>query len=171
MIFKITLSQKSNTFKKRNPFTHDVDFSSYNGHINRQTDRQTHRKKFSNGYLQIPSNSGFFALGRKMTVQTLLQDIGIDSVQQLQDSPLQNLSRILGDDPAKRMKDLSFGRDFNAVKMSGRVQTIGVEDRFKMLTSEEECMVKMEWLVDKLVALVTEDGRTPTTLRSKLHMT
>lgn len=51
------------------------------------------------------------------------------------------------------------------VKKSGQVQTLGLEDRFKKITTEEECSQKFSWLLGRLSHLLSEDGRVPQTLK------
>ena len=42
----------------------------------------------------------------------------------------------MGEEQARTVKELSWGRDRTEVKMSGRVASIGLEDRFKSIQAE-----------------------------------
>eukprot|EP00088_Acartia_fossae_P009496 TRINITY_DN14612_c0_g1_i13.p1 TRINITY_DN14612_c0_g1~~TRINITY_DN14612_c0_g1_i13.p1 ORF type:complete len:401 (-),score=76.80 TRINITY_DN14612_c0_g1_i13:220-1335(-) len=49
--------------------------------------------------------------------------------------------------------------------MTGRPQSLGLEDRFMGLYTEAECKEKLSWLLDRLVLLLVEDGRKPTLIK------
>ena len=63
------------------------------------------------------------------------------------------------------MINLAFGIDDTQVKMSGKPLSIGLEDRFKCISSKSECLEKVDVLIQRLTKLVLEDGRKPTTLK------
>ena len=73
--------------------------------------------------------------------------------------PLDNIT------DAKRLINLAFGIDDTLVKMSGKPLSIGLEDRFKCISTKSECLEKVNVLVQRLAKLVLEDGRKPTTLK------
>ena len=52
-----------------------------------------------------------------------------------------------------------------AVKLSGKPLSIGLEDRFKCISSREDCKKKATWLLGRLAKLLLEDGRKPQTLK------
>jgi DNA polymerase iota len=95
----------------------------------------------------------------------LLKEHGIAKVSDLQSTPVDVLAGFLDAEAAKRIRDLSFGVDPSAVRQSGRVQTIGLEDRFKKISTESECREKLRWLLGRLAKLVAEDGRIPRTIK------
>ena len=87
---------------------------------------------------------------------------GLTSIQDLQSASL----RSLGDIPdAQRLVNLAFGIDHQAVKSSGKPLSIGLEDRFKCISTKAECLKKVKWLLGRLSKLVLEDGRKPQTLK------
>jgi len=51
------------------------------------------------------------------------------------------------------------------VKQSAAAKSIGLEDRFKGLYTREECVKKLEWLLDRLSLLLHEDGRLPSVIK------
>ena len=62
---------------------------------------------------------------------------------------------------AERIWNLCCGIDASEVKQSGLPQSIGLEDRFKKISSKQEVEEKLEWLIRRLAKLVSEDGRQP----------
>ena len=87
---------------------------------------------------------------------------GLTSIQDLQSASLSSL----GDIPdAQRLVNLAFGIDDQAVKLSGKPLSIGLEDRFKCISTKAECLEKVKWLLGRLSKLVLEDGRKPQTLK------
>lgn len=102
-------------------------------------------------------------IGRAMFEQ--LQCIGIETVQDLQNTDLKRLESILGADKAKTVSELSFGIDKSAVKPSGKPQSIGLEDSCKSISIEAEVRKKLQQLLNRLLLLVEEDGRVPKTIK------
>ena len=92
----------------------------------------------------------------------LLAKKGLTSIQDLQSASLSSL----GDIPdAQRLVNLAFGIDDQVVKLSGKPLSIGLEDRFKCISTKAECLEKVKWLLGRLSKLVLEDGRKPQTLK------
>ena len=61
--------------------------------------------------------------------------------------------------------ELANGIDKSVVKASGKPLSIGLEDRFKCISTQSECREKAKWLLSRLAKLVLEDGRKPSTLK------
>ena len=99
------------------------------------------------------------------TAKLLQEKLGIDTIEALRGSSVVQLAPVIGQRDAARLIDLSFGRDPAPVKMSTPPQSIGLEDRFLPLQTEEECRDKLKWLLGRLVKLLAEDGRTPATIK------
>jgi len=103
-------------------------------------------------------------LGRRTA--ELLNTEAILTVGDLRRAPLTQVVRAgLGEDLARTVKELSWGRDSSSVKMSGRVGVIGLEDRFKAIQDKAGVKEKLVWLMGRLGHLLAEDGRQATTLR------
>ena len=102
-------------------------------------------------------------IGSRMT--DTLKSLGITSVAELQTHPLAALRSALGTETALRLKNNSLGVDDTEVKASGRPQSIGLEDGFKRVSMQSEVRDKMSTLLGRLLKLVEEDGRLPTTIR------
>lgn len=95
----------------------------------------------------------------------ILHDLGINSMAELQAHPLPALKAALGCDAALRLKNNSLGVDDSEVKPSGKPQSIGIEDGFRRVSLQSEVREKMGTLLTRLLKLVEEDGRAPTTIR------
>ena len=103
-------------------------------------------------------------IGRKMG--ETLESVNIVTVADLRAASIEDIVRVgLHQDNAKAIQDLSFGRDNCAVKMSGRVGSIGLEDRFMGIYDKDGVREKLVWLVDRLEQLIIEDGRQATTFK------
>ena len=69
-------------------------------------------------------------------------------------------------DTGIRVKELCEGIDNSIVKDSNdKPLSIGLEDRFKYITTKIDVEKKMRWLLRRLNNLLIEDGRTPRTLK------
>ena len=69
-------------------------------------------------------------------------------------------------DTGIRVKKLCEGIDNSIVKDSNdKPLSIGLEDRFKCITTKIDVEKKMRWLLRRLNNLLIEDGRTPRTLK------
>ncbi|KAJ8873436.1 hypothetical protein PR048_024253 [Dryococelus australis] len=95
----------------------------------------------------------------------ILQSLGICSVSDLQNSSDKSLQQALGHDVVERLKKLSFGHDDSMVRPSGKPQSIGLEDGFRKISLESEVKEKCLLLLQRLMALLVEDGRIPGAIR------
>ena len=103
-------------------------------------------------------------IGRK--TGELLESAGILTVHQLRRASSDDLLKS-GMTPAAAevLQGLVLGVDKSEVKMSGRVGSIGLEDRFRGVHDKTGVRDKLSWLIDKLEQLIIEDGRQATTFR------
>lgn len=95
----------------------------------------------------------------------ILEKINIRTIEELQKCHFETLIQAFNADRAKWLLDLSYGRDNSVVKTSGRPQSIGLEDSCKVLNAETEVRDKFHQLLMRLIILVSEDGRIPTTIK------
>ncbi|XP_045595599.2 DNA polymerase iota isoform X1 [Procambarus clarkii] len=95
----------------------------------------------------------------------VLEELGISSVQQLQNSTFEVLTSKFDYETSKRLKDLSFGLDATIVKKSGRPQSIRIEDAVRKVTSVGEVRDKYYTLLERLLKLLADDGRVPASIR------
>lgn len=94
-----------------------------------------------------------------------LQEIGVTSIETLQNCDLRVLTKTLSLTKAKQLRELSYGLDNTPVKSSGKPQSIGLEDSCKTITIEAEIREKLQQLLKRLAVLIQEDGRVPKTLK------
>ena len=103
-------------------------------------------------------------VGRRMA--DTLETGGIVTVAQLRAAdPAQLVRAGVAEDTARMVQGWARGRDPSKVKMSGRVGSIGLEDRFKEIRDRAGVRDKLQWLIDKLEQLIIEDGRQATTFK------
>ncbi|XP_034232008.1 DNA polymerase iota isoform X2 [Thrips palmi] len=95
----------------------------------------------------------------------ILNELGIKSIPELQAHPLPALKGALGCDAALRLKNNSLGVDDSEVKPSGKPLSIGIEDGFRRVSMQSEVREKLSTLLTRLLKLVEEDGRAPTTIK------
>ena len=103
-------------------------------------------------------------VGRRMG--EMLESGGVTSVAQLRAaSPSLLRSAGIPEDSVRLVQGLARGWDQSRVKMSGKVASIGLEDRFMGIHDRQGLRDKLVWLVDRLEQLVIEDGRKASTFR------
>jgi DNA polymerase iota len=106
---------------------------------------------------------GIPGIGHRM--YETLQFHGISCITDLQNCNLTSLQKVVGNDMAIRMKKLSFGIDESPVKQTGKPQSIGLEDGFRKICSESDVKDKLATLLERLLRLLSEDGRIPGSVR------
>lgn len=98
-----------------------------------------------------------------------LKILNIKTVQDLQECSLEKLEKLFGVEKAKTMLDLSYGRDPSLVKVTGKPQSIGLEDACRTISVDTEVREKFSQLLTRLMVLVSEDGRIPRTIKVTLR--
>ncbi|CAH0689999.1 unnamed protein product [Spodoptera exigua] len=107
------------------------------------------------------------SIGSK-TAEALISN-NIITVSDLQEASLDVLKKHFSSDMAVRLKSLSIGEDNTPVKQTGKPQSIGLEDSFKIVSVRSEVEDKFTALLQRLLVLVREDGRIPVSLRVTLR--
>lgn len=102
-------------------------------------------------------------IGQK--TESNLNEIGLQTVQELQDCDLEILHKKFGYETACKLKDMCFGRDYSAVRPSGRPKTIGLEDSCKAISLKTDVEDKFRVLLMRLINQVMEDGRIPIAIK------
>lgn len=92
----------------------------------------------------------------------LLKERGIHTIEDLQNANADQLKNV---PDSQRLIELSVGKDDSPVKLSGKPLSIGLEDRFKCISTKAQCLEKAQWLLGRLAKLVLQDGRKPQTLK------
>lgn len=94
-----------------------------------------------------------------------LAEFGVVTMTDLQQCPLEDLKRELGDSVAATIKELSEGIDMNPVVPYSKPQTLSDEDSFKSCCSVKEANQKIKELIKSLMIRLVEDGRIAGTVR------
>lgn len=91
--------------------------------------------------------------------------MGIDTIDKLQNADIKDLVGAVGAKSANHIKQLSFGIDENPVKATDKPKSIGAEDGFPTVQTEQEIKEKLGILLDRVWDLVLRDGRKPTNVK------
>ncbi|XP_061172200.1 DNA polymerase iota-like [Saccostrea echinata] len=94
-----------------------------------------------------------------------LAEFGVVTMTDLQQCPLEDLRRELGDNMAASIKELSQGIDNSPVIPYSKPQTLSDEDSFKSCCSVKEANQKIKELIKSLMIRLVEDGRIAGTVR------
>uniref|UniRef100_A0A2H6N8B0 Uncharacterized protein n=1 Tax=Micrurus carvalhoi TaxID=3147026 RepID=A0A2H6N8B0_9SAUR len=94
-----------------------------------------------------------------------LLNLGLCTVQDLQDCSVEILEKELGIPAAHLIQKLSWGEDHSPVIPTGAPQSLSDEDSFKKCSSEAEVKKKIEELLTNLLDRLCKDGRKPHTIR------
>ncbi|XP_070792087.1 DNA polymerase iota isoform X2 [Pituophis catenifer annectens] len=94
-----------------------------------------------------------------------LLNLGLCTVQDLQDCSTEILGKELGIPTAHLIQKLSCGEDHSPVVPSGAPQSLSDEDSFKKCSSEADVKKKIEELLINLLERLYKDGRKPHTIR------
>ncbi|XP_068156899.1 LOW QUALITY PROTEIN: DNA polymerase iota [Drosophila tropicalis] len=100
---------------------------------------------------------------------TLLQEAGINSVEQLQQCDMDMMRKKFGFETATKLRDLAYGRDVSAVRPTGKPKSIGMEDACKPISISSDVEEKFRMLLMRLVEQVAEDGRIPIAIKVVLR--
>ncbi|EDW14476.1 DNA polymerase iota isoform X2 [Drosophila mojavensis] len=106
-------------------------------------------------------------IGQK--TQTLLQEAGITSVEQLQNCDMDFMRKKFGFETATKLRDLALGRDASCVRPTGKPKTISVEDACKTISVHTDVTDKFRMLLKRLMEQVAEDGRIPIAIKVVLR--
>ncbi|KRT80664.1 hypothetical protein AMK59_5676 [Oryctes borbonicus] len=102
-------------------------------------------------------------IGRAMG--DMLKNLGVSTIRELQHLNFDKLKFAFGEEKAKLIQNLSNGIDNSPVKSSGKPTSIGLEDSCRNITAIGEVKDKLNQLMNRLMVLVSEDGRIPRTIK------
>lgn len=102
-------------------------------------------------------------IGRVMV--EVLRNLGVISIRDLQNFDFERLKSTFGEEKANLIHNLSNGIDNSLVKSSGKPHSIGLEDSCRNITAIGEVKDKLNQLLNRLMILVSEDGRIPRTIK------
>ncbi|KAH8417752.1 hypothetical protein KR222_005330 [Zaprionus bogoriensis] len=106
-------------------------------------------------------------IGQK--TQSLLQEAGVTSVEQLQNCDMEFMRKKFGFETATKLRDLALGRDASAVRATGKPKSISVEDACKTISVHTDVTDKFRLLLKRLMEQVAEDGRIPIAIKVVLR--
>lgn len=95
----------------------------------------------------------------------IFKNIGVNTIREVQNCDFDKLKSIFAEDKATFIQNLCNGIDNSPVKSSGKPQSIGLEDSCKNITAISEVKDKLNQLLNRLMILVSEDGRIPRTIK------
>lgn len=136
--------------------------------LNKPNDQTTIFPEHGTSFMStLPSVRSIPSIGPK-TMEALISQ-NIITVSDLQQVSVDALKKHFSSDMAVRLKNLSLGEDNTPVKQTGKPQSIGLEDSFKIVSVRSEVEDKFSALLQRLLVLVREDGRIPVSLRVTLR--
>ncbi|XP_075982647.1 DNA polymerase iota [Anticarsia gemmatalis] len=136
--------------------------------LNKPNDQTTIYPEHGTSFMStLPSVRSIPSIGSKTTEALISQKI--ITVSDLQEVSVDVLKKHFSSDMAVRLKGLSLGEDNTPVKQTGKPQSIGLEDSFKIVSVKSEVEDKFTALLQRLLVLVREDGRIPVSLRVTLR--
>uniref|UniRef100_A0A1B6CDJ9 UmuC domain-containing protein n=1 Tax=Clastoptera arizonana TaxID=38151 RepID=A0A1B6CDJ9_9HEMI len=106
-------------------------------------------------------------IGKKTSY--ILNNCNIKTISDIQNCSLHELEKQLGKSVSEWIVKSSFGIDDSIVKTSGKPQTLSIEDAVIKISTITEIEDKFINLIERLLILVREDGRLPTTLKVTLR--
>ena len=98
-----------------------------------------------------------------------LDQLGIESVVDLQNCPLETLQATFGRDAVNAMKALSYGIDDSGVKPSDGPKTISDEDSFPKCSTLADAKERLHGLILSLLPRLTTKLGTPQTVRLSIR--
>ena len=94
-----------------------------------------------------------------------IEELGIKSIEDLQNCDKELLQKKFGADMTTRLKDWAMGEDSSEFKPSGKPKTVGLEDSCRPFSIRSEAEVMFKELLQHLVHQIQDDGRVPVSLR------
>lgn len=98
------------------------------------------------------------------TTDLLKSSFGPLKVPDILNLDLKQLATCVGDELANKLVQLCKGYDPTPVKITGKPQSIGLEDSFRII-KKGEVEIKFKQLLTRLLELVVKDGRLPTAVK------
>lgn len=95
----------------------------------------------------------------------ILEECGIKTVKELQETPLDKLTKRLGSEQAGRLKEIAFGKDDTPVKATGKPKSVGLEDSCPAISIRADAEDKFRHLIVRLVKNIADDGRIPIAIK------
>jgi DNA polymerase iota len=94
-----------------------------------------------------------------------IEELGISTIEDLQNCENEKLQKKFGADMAARLKEMSMGSDPSEVKPSGKPKTVGLEDSCRPISIRSDAQEKFRALLARLVIQIQDDGRIPQSIK------
>jgi DNA polymerase iota len=94
-----------------------------------------------------------------------IEELGIKSIEQLQNCDLSKLQKKFGHDMALRLREMSLGIDSSEFRPSGKPKTVGLEDSFRPISIRSDASEKFQALLSRLMIQIQDDGRMPQSIK------
>jgi DNA polymerase iota len=94
-----------------------------------------------------------------------IEELGISTIEELQNCETERLQKKFGADMAARLKEMSMGVDTSEVKPSGKPKTVGLEDSCKPISIRSDAQEKFRALLARLLTQIQDDGRIPQSIK------
>lgn len=94
-----------------------------------------------------------------------IEELGIETISNLQTCEMEKLLKAFGVDMATRLKEMAMGVDTGEVKPSGKPKTVGLEDSCRPFSVRSEAVEMFQSLLPRLVYQIRNDKRLPLSLR------
>lgn len=95
----------------------------------------------------------------------ILEECGIRTVRDLQETSVEKLSKRLGLEQASRLKEIAYGKDDTPVKATGKPKSVGLEDSCPAISIRADAEEKFRHLIVRLVKNIADDGRIPIAIK------
>ena len=102
-------------------------------------------------------------IGGKTAIK--IEELGINTIADLQSCELDKLKKSFGGDMASRLKELSMGLDSSEIVPSGKPKTVGLEDSCRPISLRRDAEEMFDELLPQLLAQIKNDERIPQALR------
>lgn len=94
-----------------------------------------------------------------------IEELGIETIADLQNFETEKLLKKFGADMAARLKEMAMGVDSAEVKPSGKPKTVGLEDSCRPISIRSDAQEKFRALLSRLVIQIQDDGRIPQSIK------
>ena len=94
-----------------------------------------------------------------------IEELGIESIEDLQNCEREVLQKKFGADMGTRLKEWAIGEDSTEVKPSGKPKTVGLEDSCRPISIRSDAQEKFRALLSRLVIQIQDDGRVPQSIK------
>jgi DNA polymerase iota len=111
----------------------------------------------------LKSLRSIFGIGAKTASR--IEELGIETISDLQNCDIAKLQKKFGNDLALRLKELSFGIDSADVKATGKPKTVGLENSFRPISLRSDAAEKFQALLMRLMIQIQDDGRVPQSIK------